>query len=150
MELTDWLRLGWVREHRTSRREIADLLAVADRDLQACRLPGLDVDWQLTIAYNAALQVATAALAACGYRAERASHHYRVIQSLEMTMGRDAALVDQLDAYRRKRNQSAYERAGIASQGEAEGMVDLALQRYSTLLAWLESEHPDLVAPGAD
>jgi len=150
MELSDWLRLGWVREHQTSQQEIADLLAVSERDLTACRLEGLGADWQLTIAYNAALQVATAALAACGYRAERAAHHYRVIQSLELTMGIDTALVDQLDAYRRKRNQSAYERAGIASQSEADGMVELASQLAIAFTGWLNSQHPDLVAPGKE
>lgn len=31
--LTDWQENGWLREHRTSREEIADLLALADRDL---------------------------------------------------------------------------------------------------------------------
>ncbi len=43
----------------------------------------------MSIAYNAALQTATAALAAAGYRATRDSHHYRVIQSLAFTIGAD-------------------------------------------------------------
>jgi hypothetical protein len=42
-------------------------------------------DWKLNIAYNAALQAATAALAAAGYRAAREQHHYRTIQSLALT-----------------------------------------------------------------
>ena len=66
MSLQDWLRNGWLVEHRTSRQEIADLLAVADRDLGQCRAPGLNPDWQLNIAYNAALQLAAAALGAAG------------------------------------------------------------------------------------
>lgn len=82
MSLPDWLRSGWLIEHRTSRREIADLLGVVQRDLQDCQAAGLSADWRLNIAYNAALQAATAALAASGYRAARDSHHYRVIQSL--------------------------------------------------------------------
>jgi len=36
---------------------------------------GLDPDWRLNIAYNAALHSATAALAAEGYRATRESYH---------------------------------------------------------------------------
>jgi hypothetical protein len=35
---------------------------------------GLHPDWAFNIAYNAALQVATAALAAAGYQAERLNH----------------------------------------------------------------------------
>jgi len=34
------------KEHKTSRQEIADLLAVADRDLEACQTPALIPDWQ--------------------------------------------------------------------------------------------------------
>ena len=66
MSLQDWLRNGWLVEHRTSRQEIADLLAVADRDLVQCRAPGLGPDWQLNIAYNAVLKMATAVLVAAG------------------------------------------------------------------------------------
>ena len=59
MSLKDWLTFGWLKEHKASRREIADLFAVADRDLKACRTPNLVPDWQFVIAY-AALQAASA------------------------------------------------------------------------------------------
>ena len=57
----------------------------------------------MSIAYNAALQAATAALAAAGYCASRDSHHFRVIESLALTIGVDANLVATFDAYRKKR-----------------------------------------------
>jgi hypothetical protein len=47
------------------------LLHIADRDLKDCEAGGLSADWKLNIAYNAALQAATAALAASGYQAAR-------------------------------------------------------------------------------
>ena len=55
MTLTDWLRKGWLVEHKTSVHEIADLLALVSRDLAASRIAALDADWRLNIAYNAAL-----------------------------------------------------------------------------------------------
>ena len=67
--LQDWQRNGWLRAYTSSRQEIADLFAVADRDLKACQTPALIPDWQFNIAYNAALQLATTALAAAGYTA---------------------------------------------------------------------------------
>jgi len=82
MSLQNWLTNDWLTEHRTSSQEIAALLAVADRDLLDCGTSGLSPDWQLNIAYNAALQTATAALAASGYRAVREAHHYRVIHPI--------------------------------------------------------------------
>jgi len=145
MSLTDWCRLGWLTEHETSKQEISDLLALADRDLASSQTPGLDADWRLTIAYNAALQLATTALAASGYRAAREMHHYRVVQSLPLTVGADSALVDQLDQYRRKRHQGAYERAGLVSEREATEMYALAAHLRDIVLSWLQAEHPDLL-----
>ena len=71
MSLKDWLKNGWLIEHQTSTREIEDLLKVTDRDLADCQIPGLSTDGRFGIAYAAALQAATAALAASGYRASR-------------------------------------------------------------------------------
>ena len=75
MSLHDWLENGWLLEQRTSAQEISDLLKAVERDLADARTPGLSADWKLNIAYNAALQAATAALAAAGYRASRDQHH---------------------------------------------------------------------------
>ena len=66
MNLQEWLNNNWLVEHKTSPQEIADLFGVADRDLSDCKSEGLSADWRMNIAYNAALQVATAALAATG------------------------------------------------------------------------------------
>ena len=145
MTLSDWLSTGLLVEHKTSAQEIADLLALVDRDLATSHTAGLDADWRLNIAYNAALQAATAALAACGYRAAHEGHHYRVLQSLALTIGADAALVQQLDQFRRKRNLGAYERAGLVSGQEAEEMCALAVQVRDMVVAWLEREHPELL-----
>ena len=68
MSLQSWLRNDWLTQHKPSRQEVLDLLALVDRDLEACQTPNLSVDWRFNIAYNAALQAATAALAAAGYR----------------------------------------------------------------------------------
>jgi hypothetical protein len=145
MNLADWLQIGWLVEHKSSAREIADLLALVERDLAASRLAGLDADWRLSIAYNAALQAATAALAACGYRAARDSHHYRALQSLALTVGSDADMVQQLDQFRRKRNLGAYERAGLVSNQEAGAMCALAAEVRDKVVTWLEGEHPELL-----
>jgi hypothetical protein len=104
MSLTDWERNGWLSAHRTSPQEIEELFAVVERDLADSAARGISADWRMNIAYNAALQAARAALAAAGYRATREQHHYRVIQSLRETIGADVALVNALDAFRKKRN----------------------------------------------
>lgn len=146
MSLKNWLNNGWLTEHRTSTQEIIALLAVADRDLTDCRASGLSPDWQLNIAYNAALQVATTALAASGYRAVREAHHYRVIQSLAHTIKADAGLIKLLDQFRKKRNIGEYELAGMVSGQESKEMLDLAIQLRQDVEKWLRDNHPDLLA----
>jgi hypothetical protein len=112
VSLTDWLKYGWLTEHQPTAAEIRDLFAVIERDLADSGLAALSSDWRLNIAYNAALQAATAALAACGYRAARESHHYRVLQSLAYSIGSPRTFISRLDLFRKKRNLGEYERAG--------------------------------------
>ncbi len=80
MSLSDWLDRGWLIKHRPDRREVRELLGIADRAIADAEVRGISPDARLSIAHNAALQLATAALAASGYRAGREAHHYRAIQ----------------------------------------------------------------------
>lgn len=144
MSLEDWAKYGWLKAHKSSKNEIADLVAITDRDLAAAGTPGLHNDWSFNIAYNAALQIATAARAAAGYQAERINHHYRVIDSLSMTLATDAATVAMFDMFRKKRNISDYERAGAISDREVEEMRELAKKLRKDFLRWIETAHPDL------
>jgi hypothetical protein len=145
VSLQDWLRNGWLTEHTSSRREITDLLNMADRDLADCQTPGLSNDWRLSIAYNAGLQVATAALAASGYRVTREAHHYRVIQSLALTIGAERTIIDQLDQFRKKRNISDYDRAGTVSDLEVKEMTALAQDLRRSVERWLGDHHPEFL-----
>lgn len=80
MSLEQWLSYKWLVPHTTSAEEICGLLAIADRDIHDAQTAGLSIDWRLSIAHNAVLQAANAALAASGYQAAREGHHFRVIQ----------------------------------------------------------------------
>jgi hypothetical protein len=145
VSLKDWLKNGWLVEHRTSPQEIQDLLSVADRDLADARVPGLSPDGRLSMAYNAALQSAHAALAACGYRSARDAHHYRVIQSLVHTIGAEQLLIIEFDTFRKKRNIGGYERAGMISSQEAEEMLSLAERLRADVVRWLQQHHAELL-----
>jgi len=145
VSLSDWQKFGWLATHQSTPDEIRALFAVADRDLHDSDVVGLSADTQLGLAYNAALQVATAALAAEGFRAARDSKHLRTIESLALTIQLDGAAVRKFDAFRRKRNVSDYERAGTASQGEAAEMKTFARDLRERVKAWLESNHAELV-----
>lgn len=47
MTLRDWLRNRWLVEHKSTPREIKELFALAERDLQAAATPRLIADWQI-------------------------------------------------------------------------------------------------------
>jgi hypothetical protein len=145
MSLQSWLQNSWLVQHTTSSEEIANLLRISDRDLAACNAKELPPDWKLAIAYNAALQTATAALAAAGYRASRDNHHYRVIQSLEFTIGAGGKQIDTFDGFRKKRNVSSYDLSGTVSEKEADEMFQLASEIRSQVEKWLRRVHPELL-----
>jgi len=131
--------------HRTTADEIEGLLHICDRDLEKAGIIEVGPDWRLSIAYNAALQAATAALAAAGYRAKKEGQHYRIIQSLAFTIRANPAVIKQLDKFRRKRNISDYERVGMVTGQEADEMIALAGRLRRDVELWLRNEHPDLV-----
>ncbi|MCI0685269.1 MAG: hypothetical protein L0Y71_24490 [Gemmataceae bacterium] len=89
--------------------------------------------------------MATASLAAAGYRAARESHHFRVIQALQHTIGAKQQLLDQFEAFRKKRNLGNYERAGVISDHEAKAMIDLAQHLRATVEAWIRAKHRKLL-----
>ncbi len=145
LSLEIWLANGWVVKQEPSRQEISDLLGVADRDLQSCAVPGLSSDWKLAIAYNAVIALGTAALAAEGYRASRDSRHYRVVQSLELTLRLPARDLTRLDYFRKKRNISDYDRAHAVSDVEAGELMRIAVELRKKAEDWLRKNHPDLM-----
>jgi hypothetical protein len=145
MSLSDWVKAQWIKEHKSSRDEILNLLGVADRDLRDCEISGLSGDARLAIAYNGALQSAMAALAAAGYRPSRDAHHHRTILSLEFTIGADSQLIAKFDAFRKKRNLGDYSIAGSTSIKEAEEMIALARQLRRKAEDWIRENYPQLL-----
>ena len=150
MSLTDWLANRWIVRHEATVDEIRDLLAVVDRDLADAAVPRLSADWRLGIAYNAALQLATLALAAEGFRPARERGHERAILSLGYTVGSAAKTIDLPDVVRRKRNLSNYERAGTTSRTEADELYRVVTQLRADVVGWLGKEHAALLPLGTD
>jgi len=147
MTLQLYLDNHWIRGHETSRQELAELLAIGARDIEQSQTAGLGPEWRFSIAYNAALQLATAALAAAGYQAERQNKHQRTIECLAFTVGMDRKEVDLLDLFRRKRHGNVYDRTGAVSDQEASEMVAFAQNLQQVVKAWLQEHHPDHAPP---
>jgi uncharacterized protein (UPF0332 family) len=145
MSLQSWLDNHWLRAHEPSPREIANLLAIADRDIHDSQSTQISPGWRLDIAYNAILQCATAALAAAGYQAERQNKHMRTIHSLAFTLGLDAGTLSTLDKFRTKRHTAVYEHVGAVSDQEAKEAIALAKTLRADVERWIRRNHPRLL-----
>ncbi|MFA4985188.1 MAG: hypothetical protein WC712_01260 [Candidatus Brocadiia bacterium] len=149
MNLRELLADGRVVAHKTSAREVADLLRVVDRDLADAAILQISTDLRFTTAYNAALQLATIALLACGYRAKGSGHHWVTFHVLPEIMGAHAnARAYYFDNCRSKRNVTDYDRAGEISEHDAEEIRAEAREFREEILAWLAENHPNLVPQG--
>jgi hypothetical protein len=145
MTLQQWADNGWLEPHVTSPEEIANLLAIVDRDL-ADASGGISPDWRFGIAYNAALKLCTILLYAEGYRAARMLQHYRTIQALPLILGPEhRADADYLDNCRKKRNIVEYDYVGGATEDEASELAAYALELREKVLGWLQNNHPQLL-----
>jgi len=145
MSFEDWVKNSWLDPHQSSREEIGNLLGIVERDLKDSQSKDVSNDWRFAIAYNAGLQAATAALAAAGYRASRDSHHYRVIQSLSLTLGKSAAFIRSFDAFRKKRNVSNYDIGGGVSDRELQEMTAIAESLHQEVESWIRAKHASLL-----
>jgi hypothetical protein len=145
MTLQQWANSGWLEPHVTSPEEIANLLAIVDRDL-ADAGGGISPDWRFGIAYNADLKLCTILLYAEGYRAARMLQHYRTIHALPLILGFEyRADADYLDTCRKKRNVVEYDYVGGATEDEASELAAYVLELRKKVLAWLKDNHPLLL-----
>jgi len=145
MTLQQWADNGWLEPHVTSAEEIANLLAIVDRDL-ADAGGEISPDWRFGIAYNAALKLCTILLYAEGYRAARMMQHYRTIQALSLILGPEhRADADYLDACRKKRNIVEYDYVGGATVNEASELATYVMELRKKVLNWLKEKHPPLL-----
>jgi hypothetical protein len=145
VSFADWVKNGWPVAHKSSKQEIANLLGIVARDLKDSQAKDVSDDWRFAIAYNAALQAATAALAAAGYRASRENHHYRVIQSLELTLGERCEVHPRLRCVPEKEEREQLRHGGGISHREVEEMIGIAQSLQQDVEQWIRTNHSSLL-----
>jgi len=146
MSLKQLLNQGRLRRHKTSQKEISNLLDLVKRDIKDAKVEGLSADRKFACAYNAVLQLATILLYSKGYKPEGAGHHFTVFQAMKDIMGRDFfKLVDYFDSCRAKRNITDYDYAGGVSNSESRELIKEAEKFSEIVLTWLKTNHSDLL-----
>jgi hypothetical protein len=148
MTLREWANQhrGELHDEAPTQQAIADLLAVAEREIGDAESVRSD-DGRLQHSFAACLAAANAALLACGFRLRQGAmaHHYLLLDSLQHTVGLAPAEAHELQRYRQKRSRAVYERTGVVTRTEAEAAGAAALRLQERLRSWLAAEHPSLV-----
>lgn len=145
MDLSDWCKFGWLKKHETDERELTNLLAIADRDIDDASAGGLSNDWKFGIAYNAALKLCTMMLYDAGYMPEKNLAHYRTLLSIEYTLGAERKTdAVYLDACRSKRNHVEYDYVDGASAAEAQELLAFAKELRQEVVSKLRTKYPNL------
>jgi uncharacterized protein (UPF0332 family) len=145
MSLKALLNQGKLRQHKTSKEEIKNLLALVSRDINDAKIDGLSSDRKFACAYNAVLQLATILLHCKGYESRGEEHRFTVIQAMKEIMGSDYyKLADYFDSCRAKRNITDYDYAGGISEREAQELIKETEEFLEVTLSWLKKNYPSL------
>jgi hypothetical protein len=145
VSLKQWADNGWLKPHRTSRKEIGSLLRIVERDLNDAQ-GDISPDWRFGIAYNAALKLCRILLSAEGYRPSHELQHYRTLAALpEILGGTKKADAEYLNDCRKKRNIVEYDDVGGASNSDADELIGFVKQFKDEVIAWLKKNHPELL-----
>ena len=147
MSLQDWKNNGWLKPHCTSAEEIANLFAIAQRDLSNAANQGLSADWKFGIAYNAALKLCTIVLYAEGYCPENSLAHYRTIMSLkEVDCQNWKDYATYLNACRIKRNTMEYDKADVIPEEDAIHLLRFTTSFSVEVKDFITKKHPEVLS----
>lgn len=145
MTLLQWVEHGWLRRHKTDKKEIDNLFQIIARDLKDAA-GDISADWRFGIAYNAALKLCMILLYAEGYRPEKTLQHYRTIQSLPIILGKQHENnAKYLDTCRNKRNITEYDYVGGITEEDVEELIEFACELRDKIMKWLKMHHSDLL-----
>lgn len=146
MHLKQFLDQSRLKHHRTSKKEVNNLLKLIKRDIEDAKVKGLSSDRKFATAYNAVLQSATILLYCKGYKPKGIGHHFTVFASMKGIMGKDYyELADYFDSCRAKRNITDYTSSGEISMAEAKELIKEAEKFLKVVLQWLKTNYANLL-----
>jgi len=123
-----------VQRHRTSKKELDDIRALIARDL---------ADAGVT-AYNAALLTAHMVIACAGYRVTAKTGHHKVAFDAITLSANASKYADYFERCRRKRNVIDYTRSHVATETEAQEILEKATEFHGFVEAWIDSNYSNL------
>jgi len=127
MPLENWLKAGRLNKHTTSKEEIEAIYSVVNRCLKDASIKGLSSDQKFIQSYQAALEAAMALIYCNGYKPTKIGHHYTAWGCIrELLSSEQHQAIELFEKAAKKRNKLNYDTAGLASQGDADVLYDMA------------------------
>jgi hypothetical protein len=121
------------------------LRALVRESLHDAAVQGVSLDGQFRSAYDAARHLTAMVLAVGGWRAAGEAQHFTLFSALPLVMGPQVGEVaNYLDGCRKKRNISAYHRAGSIAHAEVTELQRRVLEFQQQVESWIASTRPDL------
>jgi len=106
------------------------------------KLEALSPDRRFATAYNAVLQLTKIVVACEGYRIAGLGHHQTAFQALEIAMGPSVVpLSSYFERCRRQRNQVDYDMANVATEADANILVQKAQEFQQLVEDWIRKNH---------
>jgi hypothetical protein len=113
---------------------------VVERDLKDAKIDAISPDRRFAIDYNAALQLAK--IACEGYRVVGLGHHQTAFEGLEIALGPSiVSLSSYFELCRRQRNRVDYDMANVATEAEANLLVQKAEEFQQFVEDWIRKTH---------
>ena len=143
MTLATSLASERIRPRKYRKREIDNLLRIAERDLNDAAVEELSNDRRFMLAYEAALSLATIPLNCAGYETHGQGHHWVTFQLLPELMGTELEPISiYLESCRTKRNIGTYDRSGELSETDATELLEETLLLKEKVENWREDNCP--------
>jgi len=130
-----------------SDEEVGKIWEKAVATLKSSRVAALDLDAALSLAYQAALQAATAVVRAAGYRVRGGAHHqhtFEAVVALEVASLSKPAR--DLTAMRKKRHDAVYEWDARTEEEDVTRMRSAADRLFAEAQRWLSVQRPQIAA----
>lgn len=122
--------------------------AKAVRSFRSSSLPELDRDAAFTLAYQAALQLATALIRAAGYRTRGEAHHHHTFAAVAaLGLGEMSDAARDLNVIRQRRHSAIYDWESATSEQDLAAIRASTLRLFAAGRAWLAGARPALT-PG--
>jgi hypothetical protein len=126
--------------------EVRGMWGKAARSLQSSAIAGLDTDSAFTLAYQGALQAATAIVRAAGYRVHGEGHHHHTFAAVAaLGLGDLSEAARELNVIRQQRHGAVYDWETATRDHELAALRSAAARLFERGRQWLAAQRPQLM-----